>query len=326
MKKTFRKTFIIVFGLAFGLFAGYAVISGVQNISVYTKDFVGEIKFFASENLSQGRPAPEEIFEDREGKDVYFIDYKKGYKISEKAPVPNLAANSYLVGDIETGEIIFSKNENKVLPIASITKLMTAVVADESIGLSKEVRVTESAISTYGEQGKLLEGETYTIDEILYPLLLESSNDAAEVIAESAIRNTFINSMNQKSREVEMYNTHFGDPSGLSPQNISTVSDLFKMLQYIEKYREYIFEITAKKRYELGKKVWFNNSKFRSDDDYYGGKNGYTDIAWKTQVTIFDMDISGEAKKIAFIILKTDDIEGDIYGLKRYVERHVSFE
>jgi len=123
-----------------------------------------------------------------------------------------------------------------------------------------------------------------------------------------------------------MFNTHFGDPSRLSPRNISTSSDLFKLSQYIEKYRSYIFGITKEKKYELGKKVWFSNSKFRSDDDYIGGKNGYTDEALKTQLAIFDIEISGESKKIIFIILKTDDIPGDIYGLKKYTEKYVTFE
>lgn len=314
-------------GISLGVLAGYFVVVGVKKISVYAFDFAKNINFIEKKEVAQGGPEAEKnIFKDREGKDVYFLDYEKKYRISENAPVPYLTANSYLVGDIESGEVILSKNENKILQIASITKLMTAVVADEKIGLNKELRVSENAISTYGKQGNLRTGEEYSVSDILYPLLLESSNDAAEAIAEAGLRSAFLGYMNDKSIEIEMYNTHFGDPSGLSSQNVSTVSDLFKLIQYIEHYRKYIFEITRLKKYELGNKDWFNNSKFRSDDDYYGGKNGYTDVAWKTQAAIFEMDLGGEKKKIAFIILKTDDIEGDIYGLKRYVERHVTFE
>lgn len=326
MKKKFKNILIVSLGIAAGASFGYLAIIGVKNISVYTKEFVSNINFEKETYVAQGGPSANEILEDKQGKDVYFLDYEKSYKISEKAPVPYLSSDSYLVGDIESGEIIFSKNEDKVLPIASVSKLMTAIVADEELGLSNEVRVSNSAVSTYGKQGNLNSNEIYKVDEILYPLLLESSNDAAEVLAESGIRDSFIDAMNKKSRDLEMFSTHFGDPSGLSPQNISTVSDLFKMTQYIEKYRNYIYEITRNRKFELGKKTWFNNSKFRSDDDYYGGKNGYTDIALKTQIAIFEMNISGEIKKIAFIILKTDDIEGDIYGLKRYVSKYVTFE
>lgn len=325
MKRKIKNISVICFGISAGIYFGYLFINGVDEVSGYAKALTANVKIFDKE-VSQGGPAPAELFEDKKGKDVYFIDYEKSYKISNKAPVPYLTAQSYLVGDIESGEIIFSKNEDKVLPIASVSKLMTAIVSDEFLGLSNEVKVSDTAVSTYGKQGNLSDGEVYTVEQILYPLLLESSNDAAEVLAESGIRNVFIDKMNKKSRDLEMYSTHFGDPSGLSPQNISTVSDLFKMIQYVDKYRSYLFEITRNKKYELGRKTWFNNSKFRSDDDYYGGKNGYTDIAWKTQIAVFNMKISGENKKIAFIILKTDDIEGDVYGLKKYVSKYVSFE
>jgi D-alanyl-D-alanine carboxypeptidase (penicillin-binding protein 5/6) len=321
-----NKIIVLILGVSVGLMSGYFLVKGVKVASVHTFNFVKNIDF-KNEELSYGGPElTQEILQEKTNEGIYFLDYEKTYRISEDAPVPLLTADSYLVGDLESGDIIFSKNENKSLPIASITKLMTAVVADDSVGLSTELKVSNQAISTYGKQGGLRTGEVYTISEILKPLLLESSNDAAEAIAESFIRRDFINKMNDKSKELEMYGTYFGDPSGLSPQNVSTPKDLFKLSQYIEEYRDYIFEITRERRSEEDGKVWFNNSKFRSDDDYYGGKNGYTDIAWKTQLAIFEMNISGESKKVIFIILKTDDIEGDVYGLKRYTQKYVSFE
>ena len=324
MKKHFKNILIVFLGTSFGFLFGYIIVFGINKTSFYTEEFVKNINFSRHKEITQGGPSLSDIF--KENKSVYFLDYKKSYKINDNAPIPYLTAQNYLVGDLESGEIIFSKNKNKVLPIASISKLVTAITADEAIGLSKEVRVSNRAVSTYGEQGDLKVGEIYKINEIFYPLLLESSNDAAEVIAESIGRDVFMGKVNEKMREIKMYNSHFNDPSGLSPQNVSTVSDLFKLIQYIDKYRNYIFKITKTKRYKLGKKVWFNNSKFRSDGDYYGGKNGYTDIAQKTQIAIFNISFNGNVRKIAFIILKTDDIEGDIYGLKKYVEKYVTYD
>ena len=320
MKKIVGRSSVLIFGIIFGLSAGYFLVEGVKGISANTVALVQGVELFEEK---------EEVeIKEREDKvDIFdFFEKTKVYKISNKAPVPYLTADSYLVGDIETGEIILSGNQNKPMPMASISKLMTAVVAEEKIGKDTEIRVSREAVSTYGKQGGLSTGDEYKIEDILYPLLLESSNDAAEAIAEAFIRNSFMAELNNKAKELEMYNTHFSDPSGLSPNNISSVSDLFKLTQYLERDKDFVLEISRTKKYELGRKVWFNNSKFRSDDDYYGGKNGYTDIAWKTQVAIFKIDFDGETRKIAFIILKTDDIEGDIYGLKRYVERHVSWE
>jgi D-alanyl-D-alanine carboxypeptidase (penicillin-binding protein 5/6) len=325
MKKKIRKIVILTSGLAMGVAFGYVSMVGINKVYILASSKISKINLsFLSKENDKGGPSGESYFSNKT--ENYISDYKPSYKISDQAPVPKLTADSYLVGDIETGEIILSKNENKAMPMASISKLLTAVVADEKFGLSKDVYVSEFAIDTYGKQGKLVKGEKYKVSEILYPLLLESSNDAAEAVAESADRDSFIMNLNDKARDMEMYNTHFSDPSGLSENNISSVSDLFKLAQYIEKYRKYIFDITRLKQYKIGKKIWFNNSKFRIDDDYYGGKNGYTDEALKTQLAIFEIPFEDKTRKIIFIILKTDDIYGDIYGLKKYVERHVRFE
>jgi D-alanyl-D-alanine carboxypeptidase len=325
MRKVIRYTFFTS-ALFVGLIAGFFLVTGIQAIKPFVVEFVSNTDLFEEREINQGGPDSGDIFEDKKGEDVYFLNYEKSYQISDNAPVPRLTAQSYLVGDIESGQIIISRNENQALPIASITKLMTALVADDSVGLSTDIRISERALDTYGKQGNLNVNEVYKVSEILYPLLLESSNDASEAIAESYGRDNFLRSMRDKARKIEMYSTNFSDPSGLSPQNISTVSDLFKLTKYIEEYRNYIFGITREKGHELRNKVWFNNSKFRSEDDYYGGKNGYTDIAWKTQLAVFEMDFDGEKRKLVYIILKTDDIEGDIFGLKRYVERHVDYK
>lgn len=324
MKKKTSKILILVVGLAVGISVGYLSLIGLSKSYAWASSKIPKINItsiFVEDG--KGGPTLENYFNQETKK--FISDYKPSYKISDEAPVPKLAGDSYLVGDLETGEIILSKNKDNPMPMASISKLMTAVVADEKFGLSKDVYVSESAINAYGKQGKLIKGEKYKVVEILYPLLLESSNDAAEAIAESAERDSFIMSMNDKAREIKMYNTHYSDPSGLSEKNISSVSDLFKLAQYVEKYRSYIFEITRLKQYKFGKKVWFNNSKFRVDEDYYGGKNGYTDEAQKTQLAIFEIPFEDETRKIIFIVLKTDDIYGDIYGLKKYVERHVEY-
>jgi D-alanyl-D-alanine carboxypeptidase len=218
MKKHFGRSLIVFLGLAFGISAGYFVVSGMSSLSTQVKAFVSDIDFFEQKETGKGGPNPSEIFEDKKGKDIYFLDYEKSYRISDKAPVPYLTAKAYLVGDIESGDIILSRNENKVMPIASISKLMTAIVGDEVMGLSTELKVTSEALETYGKQGRLRNGEVYTVSEMLYPLLLESSNDAAEAIAMSFGRDDFLDSMHKKAREIEMYNTHFSFNSDRSFQ------------------------------------------------------------------------------------------------------------
>jgi serine-type D-Ala-D-Ala carboxypeptidase (penicillin-binding protein 5/6) len=327
MKSKFRFFGIMFLGVAFGIFIGYLAVLGIGKTYSLAATSVKkiDINFLKKEEGLGGPNFTQTIFA-KSKEEESLSDYKKEYKINSKAPVPKVEAKSYLVGDIETGEIILAKNENQALPIASISKLMTSVVVDEFYGLSETVRVSSSAIDTYGKQGRLSENETYKVSEILYPLILESSNDAAEAIAESFGRNTFIQNMNEKAKEIGMNNTNYSDPSGLSNRNISTVSDLFKLTKYINQYRNYIFHISSLNAYKIDKKTWYNNSKFKSDKSYYGGKNGYIDEAGHTQVVIFDMNFKGDKRKIAFIILNTNDLEPNIYGLKNYVNKYVSYE
>lgn len=328
MKKTIRQSFIVVLGIAVGIGAGYSLLNSYQFSVDFASRYIEDIRSdLALKDEGQGGPSPEELIFTEQGKREEFLEnYKTTYRVNKLADGPNVVAQSYLVGDLETGDVIISKNANRTYPIASITKLMTAVVADELIGLSGEVNVSRKAVATYGRQGSLFAGEKYKVEEILYPLLLESSNDASEAIAESAGRTTFISNMNGKALSIGMENTYFDDPSGLSPGNTSSVSDLFDLVKYVNSFRTYIFDITRLKQYEFGEKNWLSNSKFRSYTDYYGGKNGYTDFALKTQVATFEMDFDGEKRLVTFIILHTDDIERDILELKDFVSRAVVLE
>jgi D-alanyl-D-alanine carboxypeptidase len=203
---------------------------------------------------------------------------------------------------------------------------MTAIVADETLGLDTKTTITPEAIDTYGTQGELRKGEKYSVLELFYPLLLESSNDAAEALAYTKNRSVFISDMNGKAKSIGLLNTVYDDASGLSPYNKSTVTDLFRLTQYISKYREYIFEISTEKKKELGKKVWLSNSRFRSDSDYVGGKNGYTDEALKTQIVLFEEEFGKEKRTIVYIVLKSTDVAYDVKMLRDFVHANVSIE
>jgi D-alanyl-D-alanine carboxypeptidase len=252
--------------------------------------------------------------------------YFRSLVVDPSAKTPPVIALSYLVADLKTGTVLLSKNTNLQIPIASVTKLMTAVVSDETLGLDTQTTVTSGAINTYGTQGELKTGEKYSVLNLFYPLLLESSNDAAEALASTKNRDKFISDMNTKAQSLGMLHTSYEDASGLSPNNTSTVTDLFKLAQYISNYRKYIFEITAEKEKDLGKKTWFSNSRFRSDHEYVGGKNGYTDEALKTQVVLFDEDFNGEKRTIAYIVLRSTDVAADIKNLRNFVHQNVEYK
>jgi D-alanyl-D-alanine carboxypeptidase len=325
------STSIFSLAIACGIGVGYGVVTTSQfayrHVSSYVQEIRTELVFKKTkqqEPQALGGPQPEIIIESDLNETL--TQYTKNFTIKKNKQNPRISSLSYLVADLDSGKVLLSQNINQQLPIASITKLMTAIVADETLGLDTRTTISNEVINTYGTQGNLKKGETYSVLELFYPLLLESSNDAAEALAYTKSRESFISDMNGKAKSIGLLNTSFDDASGLSSNNTSTVTDLFRLTQYVSRYRNYILEISTEKKKELGKKEWFSNSRFRSDRDYVGGKNGYTDEAQKTQVVVFKEDFDGDTRKIVYIVLRSSDVAYDVKMLRDFVHKNVSYE
>ena len=242
-----------------------------------------------------------------------------------------------MVSDLSSNEVVVRKNENRVLPIASVTKLVTAVVSQEFLDPNQEITITPEAWATYGNTGKLREGEKIPFKIILYPLLLASSNDAAEAIAISVGREKFLSRMNEFARQIGMTNTYFTDPSGLSPDNLSTPADLSKLAGYLYKNKPEILDITKEKSYRYLNHLWSNFNNISLMRYYIGGKNGYTDEANRTLVSLFEVPISnsssseivtGEKKNhlLSVVLLQSEDKKKDTRNLIDYLARYVSYD
>lgn len=237
-------------------------------------------------------------------------------------------ADAYLVGDVESGEIILEKESNHVFPIASVSKLTTALVALDHFTSKQEVTVTRSALETYGPSGGLQAGEKVKALDLLYPLLLESSNDVAELIAEQFGDEVFAKLMNDKVTALGMSDTSYEEASGLSAKNVSTAHDLFTLAQYIYNDAPHILDITRIREFSLMNHTWNNYNFFLKDKTFIGGKNGYTDEALRTGVELFQLPIkkgtSTESHTVAVIVLHTDTREQDITKLLDFLKKSVS--
>lgn len=246
-----------------------------------------------------------------------------GYALLPKAPsFPNLGAAAFIVGDLDTGEVLAKRDETTVRPVASVSKLVTALTSLEILNQYREIEVSRDAVATNASFGDLRAGETLTAGDLLYPLLLESSNDASEVLAEAAGRRYFIDSMNSKAAALGLEDTSFEDPSGLSPDNVSTPADLFKLAQYLHSYKQFVLKASLVKTFGLGDHRWDNSSKLLGDDRYRGGKHGYTDEAGKTLVATFALPLSEfDDRNIAVVILRSPDPAGDARRAVDYLER-----
>jgi serine-type D-Ala-D-Ala carboxypeptidase (penicillin-binding protein 5/6) len=312
-------------GLAFGITKGVTFFVSSSRPEVVILD--PSIKFSSIKDKKEEAKGGPEVDLIAQVEDIP-IEVEKSYVLKNNSTFPKILSKSFIVADIETGEVIVSKNPNQSLPIASLSKLMTAIIAEEEYNTEDEAVVSARAVSAYGAQGNLKKGEKYKIKDLMYPLLLESSNDAAEVLAEYGGRESFITKMNDKAKAMALVNTNFGDPSGLSKENVSSAFDLFLLSKYINEYRDYIFDITKLKQYKLGKKTWYSNSRFRNDSYYVGGKNGYTDEARKTQIALFELPLEGEdgLRTVAVVLLGSSNTEADARAIVKFLNKNVYYE
>ncbi len=277
-------------------------------------------------NFSLKKRAPEDTVASVFKFDNITYPPQPSYEIYPKAKELNIGAVSYVIGDVNTGEIILEKNAESIFPIASVTKLMTALVSLETQDGQEKTKVSNRAAHIESSRGDLRTGETVLVSDLLYPLLLVSSNNAAEVLAEHKGRPSFMKSMNDFAAEIGMEKTNFEDPSGLSPKNTSTAKDLFKMSTYLENNHRVVFDITTLLEYTALGKVWKNINRFSNNDNFIGGKTGYTSMAKRTGVGIFSVSFPGyEDRHIGIILLRTDDRTKDIYTILNYLRENVVY-
>jgi lipoprotein-anchoring transpeptidase ErfK/SrfK len=238
--------------------------------------------------------------------------------------IPELETPHYLIADVESSTVLAASDLDSAAPIASITKLMTALIAAEYINLDTSVYVTQpsfvaSLVPRLGDRSKV------SMYSLLQLLLVESSNEAAEVIAAQLGRDQFIKRMNEKAEALGLTKTHFADPSGLSAENISSVSDLLRLTQYIYENRRFIFDLTLNQDLptayvsgEFGELLNFN--KVEGLDNFLGGKVGETIAAGQTSISLHRLMVQGKSRTLAVIILGSKDRHGDVVALYEYAK------
>jgi D-alanyl-D-alanine endopeptidase (penicillin-binding protein 7) len=242
--------------------------------------------------------------------------------------VPELKSSSALVVD-QSGRALFAKNIDHVVPIASITKLMTAmVVIDAGLPLSEEIVISENDKDLLkGTRSRLRIGTVLTRRELLHLALMASENRAAEALSRVYPGGTkaFVATMNQKAIELGMWRTRFVDGTGLSSDNVSTAQDLTKMVAAAYQYpliREFTTDSGTTVQVGKGRTMSYNNSnRLVSNHDWQIGlsKTGY--ISEAGRCLVMQAQIAG--KPVIIVLLdswgKMTRI-GDANRLKRWME------
>ena len=188
-------------------------------------DVIGD--FIQQQNLSQPAANPQAILNDLTAD-------------TQQQLGPALNSQSALIMDANTGKIMYQKSSNTVRSIASISKLMSAmVVLDAGLDKSERITITDDEIDRLkGTGSRLSIGTTLSREELLHIGLMSSENRAIHALARTYPGGmpAFVAAMNRKAQQLGMNNSRFVEPTGLSPQNVSTASDLAKMVQAASQY------------------------------------------------------------------------------------------
>ncbi|OGZ32560.1 MAG: hypothetical protein A3H02_00255 [Candidatus Niyogibacteria bacterium RIFCSPLOWO2_12_FULL_41_13] len=227
---------------------------------------------------------------------------------------PAIAASSALAMRLSDEKIIFEKNSDAKLPLASLTKLMTAYAAEKSKGKQNNfevlIPITKEAVNQEGDDGLIL-NEVFRSSVLRDIMLLGSSNDAARALAGQTDK--FVESMNKEAKNLGLKNTQFFNPTGLDISKtesgaLGTAEDLAKLVLAILKNYPYIFNITTREEAELlsengfSHKIKNTNKLVFEIPGLIGGKTGFSDLAGGNLIIIADLSFN---EPYLFIVLNS---------------------
>jgi D-alanyl-D-alanine carboxypeptidase len=259
-----------------------------------------------------------------EGNDTKQVDITEGFLPTSPPKVVNqedvVNAQSALLADLNTGQIIYTKNANEKVSVASLSKLITALVVLREFDLKEEIEVKKD---WYREEDMewslgLDKGDTVTVEILLTAMLVSSYNDAVYVLAdhmEGGIE-SFVKEMNEYAQVLGLQDTQFNNPSGLDSQggNISTVTDLYRLASIIY-HHDFIMNTLSKGyadlSWDIGEERIYTTNTLLGKLNNIAGKTGYTEVSGQCFLGITD-----DAK--VSIVLNSEDRFEDTESLLKF--------
>lgn len=249
-----------------------------------------------------------------------------------KIPELKIKSNTAISVEIDSKipkKILFKKNIDQRLPIASLTKLMTACIVLENYDLSQTVAISQSAVEQEGESGNLKKGEMFTVKDLLSVMLMESSNDAAWALTEIMGEKKFVGLMNSRAKKIGLKDTHFVNSTGLDLEefaafpNYSSAEDLVELAKYLLK-EPLIWEILSTPELDIYgsgglyyHQVLNTNKLLGEIPGIVGGKTGWTAQAQGCFLLVLKNPNSN--KFLINVILGSEDRFGEMKKLIDWV-------
>ena len=239
-----------------------------------------------------------------------FMPGETAYAAAEWPSDISISADGGILMDVNAGAVLFEKNSHEPYYPASITKILTALIVIENCGLDETVTFSNTAVNTLEPNSSILGarvGDTLSVRDCLYALLLQSANEVANALAEhcAGSMDAFAEKMNEKAAELGCMDSHFANPSGLNdPNHYVSAYDMaliakaaFNNPTFVEIDSTTFYDVPAVqlKQYPDGWRYYAHHRMLRRNDSLYydgviGGKTGYTSLAGNTLVTCAERD------------------------------------
>lgn len=251
------------------------------------------------------------------GANFYLIGKPTGEaRAIEMSPAPTpfdgitLEARAAYILDITSGETVYEKNADEILPLASLTKIMTAITAADALDDATPIPISRAALAAEGSQG-LFVGETWSPRELMRLTLVSSSNDGARALAEYFVEESFVQTMNRKSMELGLRKTYFFNATGLdlsrqTSGGYGTAKEIASLLSYGVSHYPDIFNPTRRRELTFASlsgvshRVKNTNEGVESSFGVIASKTGYTALAGGNLAVVFD---AGLQHPLAAIVL-----------------------
>lgn len=236
-------------------------------------------------------------------------------RVLKPKSAPPVTAEAYLVMDWKSGTILASKKADSVRSIASLTKLMTAdITLDAGVPLESTHAVTTDD-DVGGAKLRVASGELFTLDDLLYATLAASANNAANALARGSgmERESFISEMNRRADTANLQHTHFVEPSGIDPANVSTAREIARLAEHVfarpevRRYtstaRHTIYAQSSGQNKEMINTNWLLRLKKYNDVYVTAGKTGYLDESAWNVVTTMRPSVGDETRELLVVVL-----------------------
>lgn len=249
--------------------------------------------------------------------------------LSQGATFPVVSAKAVVAVEIDSGAYLYEKNADEPLYPASTTKIATSLVALDNYSLSEAIKV--DGIKVDGQKMGLREGETITVEDLLYGLLIFSANDAAEVLAGNFPegRSEFISLMNKKAESAGVLNTNFTNPTGLEDTgHVSTARDLVRISQVAMKNETFAKIVRSREHRaksvdgKISHRLVNINKLVGTVPGVLGIKTGWTENAAEALVSYIERD----DKKVIIVLLGSQDRFGETREIIDWIFENYSWK